>query len=465
MKKYLSVLLLISVFFSTKAFTQNTSLSVNELNQNTRSFDKDAMNWQLSYDFMGINKGVKQATCTGDVTPPTISCPQNLFIQATTSCETFLYAYPYNPAFDNCSSVLVQYDPPAWNYFSVGTTTVIYTATDASNNASSCTFDVIVTENIPPTISCPQDLFVQGTGSCGAIVSYLYPSFSDNCSGASVQCYPPPGSLFSAGTNTVTCIATDLSNNSDYCSFNVFVSNNTPPVITCPQDLFVQATSTSNCGTVVDYPFPSVNCPGVAIQCYPPPLSFFSVGTTTVSCIATDGANNTDACTFDVFVTDSQPAFISCPNDIVVQPDPNTCSAVVAWADPIIFDDCISNLGNISCYPPSGSTFPAGTHTVFCIAYEDGFIIGPSCEFDILVTDDCFANCPQNLLLNNTTVTGLHQAQNSVIVFDVTTGTNTTFKAGNCIELYSGFTAPANADFSGEIEDCTNNFGTDGNQN
>jgi len=74
-------------------------------------------------------------------------------------------------------------------------------------------------------------------------------------------------------------------------------------------------------------------------------------------------------------------------------------------------------------------------------------------------------NCPQDILLSNTTVMGLHQAQNSVTAINVTTGTNTTFKAGNIIQLFNGFTAPANEDFSGEIEDCITNFGTDGDQN
>lgn len=464
MKKYLPILLLLSVFFSTKSYTQNTTLSLSELSQHTTSVDEDAMNWQLSYDFMGINKRASQATCTGDVTPPVITCSQDLFVQATSSCGVYLYDYSFVSASDNCSGVSVQCNPPGWSYFSVGTTTVTCTATDASNNSSSCAFDVFVWENVPPTISCPQDLFVQGTNNCGAVVSYFPPSVSDNCWGASVQCYPPPGSLFSTGTNTVYCTATDLSNNNSFCTFNIFVSNNTPPVITCPQDIFVQATSTSSCGTVVDYPFPSVNCQGLAIQCYPPPTSFFSVGTNTVTCTATDGANNTDACTFDIFVSDSQPAFISCPNDIVVQPDPNSCTAVVNWAYPIISNNCNSNFQTVECYPASGSTFPVGTHTIFCIAYEDGFILGPSCEFDILVTDDCFDNCPQNILLLNTTATGLHQAQNAVTAINVTTGTNTTFKAGDCIGLHTGFTAPANTDFSGEIEDCTTNFGTDEDQ-
>jgi len=329
MKKYLLVLLTLSSFFFVKSYAQHTALASNEL-----SFDEDAMNWQLSYDFMGINTAARQATCTSpDFTDPVIFCPQDVFVQATNAANCgMLVSYSLPSVSDNCPSGLsVQCSPSSWSFFSVGTTTVICTATDASNNSSACTFDVVVTENIPPTIVCPQDLFIQATNSCGIRLDYspFWFLVDDNCYDFSLECYPSSGSFFPYGTTTVNCVNTDVSNNTANCSFDVTISGNIPPVISCPPDIFAQATNTSNCGTVVDYPYPSVNCPGVAIQCNPPPTSFFSLGTTTVTCTATDGSNNTDVCTFDIVVSDNEPPLIICPNDVVAQPDPNTCTAVV----------------------------------------------------------------------------------------------------------------------------------------
>jgi len=462
MKKYLPVLLLLCSLFHTKSQAQTDLSSSDNLNQSTISLDKDAMNWELSYDFMGIDKRATQATCTGDVTPPTIFCPQDIFAQATgTNCGTVVSYFP--SASDNCLVTSIQCNPPSWSYFSAGTTTVTCIATDASNNSANCTFDIFVTENIPPTFTfCPQDIFAQATNTCGAFVTYsIYAS--DNCPGPSVQCFPSSGSLFPSGTSTVFCTATDVSNNTDVCTFNVSVSSSIPPIITCPQDIFVQATNTSDCGAVLDYSFPSVNCPSVSIQCDPPPWSFFSVGTNTVTCTATDGANNTDVCTFDIVITDNEPPFIACPGDVVVQPDPNTCTTPVFWADPIVLDNCGNDIVSF-CQPPSGSTFSAGTSTVFCVAY-DGYN-SSTCQFDVLVTDDCFANCPPTITFNNTTVTALHQAQISVTALNtITTGTSTSFKAGNVIELFNGFTTPSSVDFSAEIEDCTPNVGANGDQN
>lgn len=463
MKKYLSVLLLLNSFFSVDFYAQNTSSSSNDLHQNTTSLDEDAMSWELSYDFMGISKRATQATCTTDVTPPTIFCPQDVFAQATGTNCGIVVSYPSPSVSDNCPGLSLQCNPPSWSYFSAGTNTVTCIATDASNNSASCTFDVFVSENIPPTFTfCPQDIFVQATSTCGAFVNFS-PYAIDNCSGTSYECFPSSGSLFPNGMSTVFCTATDVSDNTDFCTFNVSVSSNIPPVITCPQDIFVQGTNTSDCGAVLDYPFPSVSCPGVAIQCDPPPWSFFSAGTTTVTCTATDGANNTDVCTFDIIVPDNEPPFIACPGDVVVQPDPNTCTAVVFWADPIVLDNCGNDIVSF-CQPLSGSTFSAGTSTVFCVTY-DGYNTS-TCEFDILVTDDCFANCPPTITFNNTTVTGLHQAQISVTALNtITTGTSTSFKAGNVIKLFNGFTTPSSVDFSAEIEDCTPNVRVDGDQN
>jgi len=57
---------------------------------------------------------------------------------------------------------------------------------------------------------------------------------------------------------------------------------------------------------IVNYPPPVVtdNCPGVGVVCTPPSGSCFPLGTTTVTCTATDTSGNTATCTFKVNVFD-----------------------------------------------------------------------------------------------------------------------------------------------------------------
>jgi hypothetical protein len=80
----------------------------------------------------------------------------------------------------------------------------------------------------------------------------------------------------------------------------------TPPTITCPAN--VTAVSALTCppttSTTVTYPAPIAtdNCPGVTTMCNPASGSTFPVGTTTVTCTATDTAGNTATCSFSVTV-------------------------------------------------------------------------------------------------------------------------------------------------------------------
>lgn len=93
------------------------------------------------------------------------------------------------------------------------------------------------------------------------------------------------------------------------CSFTVTVNDTQPPTITCPGG--VSSGSAITCPPTTDgtvtYTTPSVaagtvtdNCPGVTAVCSPPSGSIFPVGTTTVTCTATDASGNTATCTFTV---------------------------------------------------------------------------------------------------------------------------------------------------------------------
>ncbi|HEY6334050.1 MAG TPA: HYR domain-containing protein [Blastocatellia bacterium] len=225
-----------------------------------------------------------------DTQVPTIICPAN--ITALTSgpnAGSVVVTYPTPVATDNCSSVTVQCIPASGSAFAVGTTTVTCTATDAAGNKSTCTFLVCVVAG-PSNITVPND-----TNQCGATVNY--PTTNGGC--GSISFSPPSGSFFPVGTTTVTCTA-----NGGSSSFTVTVKDTQPPDITCPANITANTPNPNAGGVVVDYPTPTAtdNCPGVTVVCTPPSGSTFDVGTTTVTCTATDHAGNTSTCTFTVTV-------------------------------------------------------------------------------------------------------------------------------------------------------------------
>jgi subtilisin-like proprotein convertase family protein len=147
------------------------------------------------------------------------------------------------------------------------------------------------------TITCPANVTVSNDpNQCGAVVTYPPPT-SEGC--GTVTCSPASGSFFPVGTTTVSCSATGGS-----CTFTVTVNDTQPPTITCPTSVFAMASGPCSVVTFAT-PTGSDNCPGVTVACVPPSGSCLPVGTTSVTCTATDVAGNTATCTFAVQMFDS----------------------------------------------------------------------------------------------------------------------------------------------------------------
>ena len=81
--------------------------------------------------------------------------------------------------------------------------TVTATATDPAGNTDVCTFDITVTDNEDPVITCPADIAVNtDAGDCEAVVTFSA-SATDNCS-AVITYSHNSGDAFPVGTTTVT---------------------------------------------------------------------------------------------------------------------------------------------------------------------------------------------------------------------------------------------------------------------
>jgi hypothetical protein len=214
-------------------------------------------------------------------------------------------SYPGVLATDNCPGVSLVCSPASGTFFPKGVTPVICTAIDTSGNASTCTFNVTVSDTEPPVIACPANIVTTtAPGACDAVVSFVNPVATDNCGPVSVVCHPPAGTAFPKGVTSVTCTATDAAGNAATCTFTVTVNDTEPPMIVCPANVVVN-NDAGQCEAVVNYPVPVVSdiCDASpVVVCNPPSGSFFPIGTTTVTCTATDASGNGNSCTFEVTV-------------------------------------------------------------------------------------------------------------------------------------------------------------------
>jgi hypothetical protein len=177
--------------------------------------------------------------------------------------------------------------------FPLGSTTVTCTATDNAGNKATSSFSVKVQDTTGPVLSLPADITKEATSAAGAVVTFTA-SANDAVTGPRpVTCSPASGATFPLGPTTVNCSANDGSGNSSTGSFKVTVQDTTAPVIATHLD--VTATATSNAGATVTYSSPATSDAvdgAKTATCTPASGTQFAVGSTTVTCNATDAAGN-----------------------------------------------------------------------------------------------------------------------------------------------------------------------------
>ncbi|HKS25288.1 MAG TPA: HYR domain-containing protein [Thermoanaerobaculia bacterium] len=135
---------------------------------------------------------------------------------------------------------------------------------------------------------------------------------------------------------------------------------NLPPIINVPEVVTAEATSAA--GAVVNFAdlvngFSFVDPPPApVISCTPASGTTFALGTTTVSCTATDSFGSSHG-SFKVFVGDTT-------GPVITVPAPFTTTNPVSYSVTAV--DAVDGARPVTCSPASGTTFPAGVTTVQC---------------------------------------------------------------------------------------------------
>lgn len=181
-------------------------------------------------------------------------------------------------------------------------------ATDAAGNEQRITISPINIDTTKPTITV-SDIVQEATGPDGAAVSFT-PSTLDatsgidstTCADANTTTVVSRGA-FALGTTLVTCTTTDLAGNSQSASFSILVRDTTAPVVTTPDAIEVNATGPR--GAIVTFSTSATDVVTADLRVTCTPLEsgrVFRVGTTDVTCRATDANGNTGEADFPVTV-------------------------------------------------------------------------------------------------------------------------------------------------------------------
>ncbi|WP_117171952.1 LamG-like jellyroll fold domain-containing protein [Lutibacter oceani] len=165
---------------------------------------------------------------------PTITCLSDQNVNFGANCEFILLDYTSLAInSDNCSSPIITQSPAPGTSIS-GQTTVTLTATDSANNISTCTFEVIPTDNESPTAVC-KDISVNlsSTGTVNISALDLDNGSTDNCGIVVRTVSPNSFNCGDVGEQIVTFTVVDNEGNSDSCTATVTVIDNTPPTMLC----------------------------------------------------------------------------------------------------------------------------------------------------------------------------------------------------------------------------------------
>jgi hypothetical protein len=215
------------------------------------------------------------------------------------------------------------------------------------------------------------------SGQRGAIVTFDAETSGD-C--GTVTSSPQSGSFFPVGTTSVT-----ISAGSDSCTFDITVTDGTPPTISCPNP--VNKDAGSACSTeLTEAEIGTPTASGgtgeltiVGVRDDGSPLdSPYPVGTTTITWKVTDEASLSASCNQLIIVTgapDTVAPTITAPPDVEDGTGATgaACGKIVGESElgsPDTEDNCNSPVTIIRTGVPAGNFFPVGVTTVTYVAKD-----------------------------------------------------------------------------------------------
>ena len=303
-----------------------------------------------------------------DNTPPVLSLPGNQSASTSSSGGTAV-SFSASANDNIAGSVPVSCSPSSGSTFPIGTTTVNCSANDGHGNTASGSFTVTVTltDTTPPNVTVPADITREATSGSGAVVTFSS-SAQDNLDGnLPTTCSPSSGATFPLGATTVTCHATDAHGNTGTDTFKITIRDTTPPTVTAPADITREAASSGGAAVTFSASATDAVDGGLSATCSPASGTTFGLGSTTVTCHATDAHGNTGNDSFAVKVVDTTAPTLHLPADIAKT---TTTSNGVATTFTATATDAVDGTFPAVCAPASGAIFPVGSTTVNCHATD-----------------------------------------------------------------------------------------------
>lgn len=216
-----------AVTYNTPTATDNCGISTVQLQSGLASGSAFPVGTTINI-WRATDVNANASTCSftvrvNDTEPPAINCPANVVKAADPGkCSANLGINIGTTTFqDNCGIFSITNNN--LGNFQVGTSTVVWVATDYNNNSVSCVQSITIEDQEFPTVKCPSNINVKtDINACSANLNYTATAI-DNCSGVTLQYSIPAPATFEIGYTNVSVSATDASGNMSSCEFLVAV--------------------------------------------------------------------------------------------------------------------------------------------------------------------------------------------------------------------------------------------------
>ena len=193
--------------------------------------------WTVTDTSGNISQAVQVVTII-DTTAPDVSPPSDIITEAT-DLSNNVVELGEATAYDIMSIESITNDAP--EFFSVGETTITWTATDSSGNSSTVTQTVTIIDTITPSITAPDSITVEATSADFNVVELGEAIYDDLVDISSITNDAPE--FFPVGETTITWTTTDSSGNSSTATQFVTIIDTTAPVLTVPENVAIVAFS------------------------------------------------------------------------------------------------------------------------------------------------------------------------------------------------------------------------------
>lgn len=259
-------------------------------------------------------------------------------------------------------------------------------------------------DTIPPVFAgIPENQVISLTpGACAAIVSWVEPTVSDDCGGATFVSDVAQGAELPPGINVITFTATDDHGNLASGSFTITVTETVGPQIVQLPVFPVVSADPQSCTAFVTWEDPVATdaCSEVTVVSSHANGSEFPIGQTMVVFSATDVSGNEDIDAIIVTVEDnSAPVIEQLPN-IEVSSLTTACNATVTWIDPVV-TDCsgVATLTQNFLQPLVG--IPGIRNVIYTATDANG--LSSTMTFSVNIVDDTpptLVGLPADMVLN-----------------------------------------------------------------